>query len=38
MSTALQWALVLLAIGVLVGLIWYGFKIRDRDDDDDREW
>jgi hypothetical protein len=38
MCTALQWFLVCLAVGVLAGLIWYGFTIRERGDDDDREW
>jgi hypothetical protein len=38
MSAALQLVSVLLVTGALVGLIWYGFTIRERGDDDDREW
>ena len=38
MSTTVQWVLVLLAVGVLAGLIAYGFKIREPGDDDDRDY
>lgn len=33
-----QWCAVLLLVGVLAGLIYAGFKVRQPGDDDDRDY